>query len=176
MAGPFSAQIQEALNDFVRGHAPVHQGALILTDAQVKHLPNSGGMQIVAAPGSGKLLLPQFGWARLVWVANYTGIDPNANLAIGSSYLGDLNENPEGQLSALLANSGSSFALFPELHDTNASGLSVAISGYDNTSLNQGIYLEMGNGGLDLTGGNVGNSLIIAVTYLVLNASTGVFE
>jgi hypothetical protein len=155
-----------------------HQATVSLTNAQLKAL-NTTPIVIVAAPGSGKAIIPLSAMAVLTWVANYTAIDPSAVFAITHdgilpSTLAPAYETPDSNVTNLLANGSGGVSVFGPVALTSAAltpqpELNMGLS-------NLAVLVQLFNNGADLTGGDAGNALVVSVLYLILNLTTGVFE
>lgn len=173
--------------------APEYQAVKILTNAQIIQLPLTP-VEVIAAPGANKLLFPTIVIARLNWVADYSNINATSYLAvdISGSFIMPLRQAILSGVSALLAGGGpdgtlvafplnlinqgetttATPAVNPHTHHTGAdSGF------YDSDLVNKPLKIRMENvGDGPLGDGDAGNTLIIAVTYKVLNVVTGVFS
>lgn len=148
------------------------KGVSEIGDAQIKTLPTAP-MQIIVAPGDGKLIMPLFATAALRWFADYTNIDANATLNIrytdssffAVSSLLELNSD----VSNLLALGEDSFAYLPgrgQVRGTTFCGGALALS----PMINKGLTLSIGNAAsFDLTGGDAENSLKFTVYYTIVD-------
>ncbi len=136
----------------------------MLTDAQIKSLPNIG-VAILPAPGAGKLCVPTLITLELTWVANYTNINGACTLDVftdngGFGALAPLDQATGSQISQLLALGSSSFCTMQiplqNVGNDPAGGIA-----------NDVTLLRADNSGSGLfTGGNAGNSLRVVVYYI----------
>ena len=150
----------------------LHQATVTLTNDQIIHLPSTG-IQIVAAPGSGKIIC----------VERAIGILDNATAA----YTDTAGAHFQFSLSTWLASS--SLDENAQLVFQDGTGAPHQLSWISSTDHGDGqwigdkadvanqplMFKSVGSAG-NFTGGNVDNSLILSVTYLILNTSTGQFE
>lgn len=176
MQGPFSAQIIAALQSL--GLWPtgslLHQATVTLTNAQIKTLP-SLPMEVVAAPGANRMLLPVYGAVVLNAVAGaYADTDGGAVLlkyvgghSNGSTY-GTI---PFNQADITVCGLGS------ESNIKNYGGGDWTFWGPEDLQsvlVNKALAIACENG-TDFTGGHADNSLTVTVAYMVLDTSTGAF-
>lgn len=150
----------------------VKQASITLTDAQIKALPTTP-VEIVAAPGAGKLLVSLYDLLSFDWTADYTNIDSGALIGVADGLMINVAETPDGAVSSLIASGGDRFVWLIPMHAVN-SGEPQSLTGYDNTSLNQPIAIFAGNIG-DFTSGHPSNTLRVSVLYAVLDFTTGQF-
>lgn len=151
-----------------------------LTNAQVIALPTTP-VQLVAAPGSGTMIVPLHAIAVLHQVQDYGNVDANAQLAVthgtssGPSLLNFSREpTTHGGLDYLLAPGGDSgvmvFAAATLANtpgnpfDAYGPGESVATF-YDNAALNLVVNNQASG---NFNGGDSGNSLKVSVTYYTM--------
>lgn len=142
----------------------------VLTNAEMLALPTTP-INLVAAPGVGKKLVAISTIITLKnWVANYTNIAANAELAIGNqhSFPTLMLQSQGSQVSNLLAAGESAFnialASMPsdQINTTSQSGYLDA--DFDNLPL----QLRMTNGANgNLTGGNAAQSIVVEVYYML---------
>lgn len=195
--GAFDATIRHAINaNFAAlasgsGGGFLHQATVTLTDAQIKALPTTP-VTVVAAPGASKLIVPTVAVARLAWVADYTGIDGDTyvNVDLGTNgWVAKLQESTLSGVSALLAGGGpdgtvvaftvnqlSGATVTPATPLVHTHQGAVVGGFYDADVVNVPLTISAYNGGLNFTGGNVGNALSVSVAYYILNTLTGLFE
>lgn len=171
----------------------IHQATATLTDAQIKLWPTSEQeITIVAAPGAGKMFLPQFGFMRSHLVADYESIGAGATIAIsaGGFSLAFLTDNHLSSVLSLLnptagptdrvAAFGPSGAVYAS--ETPASPApftgDVVVPAVQSMEDSDDLPLiaQMTNDADPLTGGNAANYLRVSVAYFLLNLSTGLFE
>jgi hypothetical protein len=148
-----------------------------LTDAQVKALPSTP-IDIVPAPGAGKILWLQSFWMRMNWVADYTNIAATSFLFFkigGVTTPLSLRQEVNSGVSGLLAGGGpdgvSAFQAgsFKAAAAYNAAGFAASSGFYDSDVMNLPITLVGVNTDGDFTGGDSGNSLIVTVNYSLLD-------
>lgn len=143
-----------------------------LTDAQIKALPTTG-VTIVAAPGSGKIIVPVVATLLFTRTADYTNIQATAVIKIqntdGNKGIAPLNES-FGLVSGLLAGGSSNFTSigpygFVDVDNTeNLSGTIAIPSEFENL----GYQIKATNAaGGDFTGGNAANTLAVTLYYVV---------
>lgn len=168
------ANVTNLVTDLTTAGA-VKVASVTLTNAQVIALPTAG-VQIVAAPGASRVVVPIFGYMFLTWVADYGNINATARLGIeygttGASTLAPLYEATAGQVSNLLIDSATHAAVLPPLGITQTvtqlSGLGQFQDepGTVNAALN--VYANnQGDGAFTL--GDAGNSLKVSVLYFTL--------
>lgn len=162
------------------GSVDILQGHSTLTDAEIKVLPTSA-VNLLAAPGAGRFILPFYAVARLVWVADYGNIHANAllNFRIGSSdVLLNFAQNVQSNVSGLLAGGGpdGTIGWTPArfLGAVAAAPGNLASSGiaqfYDSDLVNQPLTLSANNQGAgDFSDGDAGNSLRVTVLYCIID-------
>lgn len=148
--------------------AGVQLGAFVatLTNAQIKALPTTP-ITLIAAPGSGKRIVPIKGVWRAVIVAAYTNINATFSklrLVYGNNLWEASTAVTDGvspaELSSLIATTGTRSVPLHEWDDQPQPAANV-----ENAAL--GISMDNNSSG-DLTGGNVGNSLVVSFSYLVI--------
>lgn len=160
------------------GSSPVSVATVTLTDAQIKALPTTA-VQLVAAPGAGKMLVPFLVWMHLTWVADYTNISANSKIQVrygttdSSCALTQIVENgPQGDVSNLLANGAShpAYLTLQAMVDEPTFGtLGPFTTGHgtvidDPTPVNAALSLKATNTG-DYATGDSGNSLKVWTFY-----------
>jgi hypothetical protein len=171
-------EVTTAIDALEAGGASIlHQATVTLTNAQITHLPAElGGIELVAAPGAGKLLIPQtavFVLTSTVAYANTSGycvlfLDQNEDQATtlvqGNPFLdAGTSQIQVVTLATNLAADDSDF--FP-----NSFGLG-------GTWIDKALTVKAAtDDGNDFTGGHADNTLRVSVAYYVLNTTTGLFE
>ena len=161
----------------------LHQATVLLDNAAIKHLPTLG-IDIVAAPGATKALIPLTAFFFLDWTANYGGIDADsAALKVGTSGVQLavlLNDVADGiaQVTGLLAGgadvynvvgTGGFFSDDWGAFVATLTGIAAA------DALDRPIQITAQNT-LDYTLGHADNTLRVSVAYYILNLETGLFE
>ena len=159
------------------GASAVSVATVTLTNAQVLALPTTA-VQLVAAPGAGKLLVPIHATLHLTWVADYTNIDAAASVSVryGTrigliAAVGSLNEASSAVTSGvtgLLAEGNAVSAHLPNLGYKSTVGSNVeGFSGQDDAlAVNMALVLAVANGAAGaFTGGDAGNSLKVTLLY-----------
>lgn len=147
--------------------------AVTLSAAQIRALPTTG-VELVAAPGAGKMLVPQRAVLSFHWVANVTNIASTAALGIlhndGFGMLTNLFEQPSSQINNLLANDEDALAILAPLIELDVAtpkpyAQQFSTSVFANTNLTiRGFNGVLGN----WTGGD-GSTLVITLYYLVVD-------
>lgn len=154
----------------------------LLTDAQVKGLPDSGGpLTIAPAPGAGKVAVPFGGLCYLDWTANYANVNGGCYFGFGwassgwwaSSVLyGGASVN--ARTTKLLANSADSIATFSAFNfitdDINEAS---ALAGLTPAEVADAVIALVAdnNGAGDFTGGDAANTLFVSVDYAIRSLS-----
>lgn len=154
---------------------PQRQGfykkTVTLTDAQIKALPTTP-VDIVGAPGAGKILIFNNAYLRLVWNDDYTNIDATANIALGSAlsnWVSLITENVLGSVSSLLANGENSNGFLLKTQGVDGTNIWGITGHNDDAVVNNPIQILSSNGAAgDFTGGHAANTLIIVVYYDIL--------
>lgn len=173
------------------GASLVHQVTVTLTNAQIIALPTTA-VEIVPAPGANKLLVPQVIMLHMKWVADYSNIDPTAQLKADTagSFMTLLSQPSLSGVSALLAGGGPDGTWVPitiqqlaksvptPAESVNHLHNGVADSGfYDADIVNVSLSISLDNAEAgDLEDGHSDNELQVSVVYYVLNTVTGLFE
>lgn len=156
-----------------------------LTSAEIKALPGTD-VELVAAPGAGKMIVPQAAYLVSDFASAYSGIDANTEYpAIWVShttrpiYLAELIDDPDGPQSLLTTFlTGTNefgpvfYTLLPRQHVSSDGPASqyvgVFSSGgpadYDDVSLKLGA-----DNSINFTGGDAANTLTVTVLYTVLD-------
>lgn len=160
------------------GWSPIKIATVTLTDSQIQTLPTIP-VEIVAAPGSGKMVLPLYGVASLDWTANYTNINTAARLFIATTnaqnlILGDLVELVgNANVSGLLAFGADALAFFPPRVVSNIDGSYTrgVGGGWATSDFNDdGLSIGAANGGAgNFTDGDPANTLKVTVYYTVVD-------
>lgn len=143
-----------------------------LTDAQIKALPTTP-IEVVAAPGAGKIVIPTQAVLYFDFTAQYT----NINVA---AYLGVLQNGSSGLLSLLNEAIGSGVSTFLQYGEDAVATLtqprilqSSAIAGHVNPAsdmVNTSLRVEAFNDtDGNFTGGNAANTIKVTVYYIVVD-------
>jgi hypothetical protein len=156
----------------------LHYASLIMSDAQIKALPSTP-ITFVSALGANKQIIPTLWIIRSQLTAAYTNVsltlgDTTINVSIGGavpfSYLRHQilqNTSPE-----TIVAPPQTVAYTDELNDWATRPR--ILSGYD--QVNTPLTVESFNVGGDFTGGHADNEILMSITYMVLDVSTGIFE
>jgi hypothetical protein len=153
-----------------------------IPNTNVLALPTTG-IEIVAAAGANKILLPVFCFFQLVWSADYTNIDAGATLGIqtgtsGKSVLAVIDNALSTSVEGLLAGGASALAFAGIAGFYDPAGMAVAAIGgvsnlLDTDLANDSLIVKASNGGAgNFTGGNALNNLYCTVYYLTINLET----
>lgn len=172
----------------VSGGSILHQSRLILNDAQIRDLPTTPRVLIVATEtpdyGGDLLTIPIF-VSGVVYQSNYVvaynDVDPDAllKLYLGSD-LGSVEWTTGGPSAGALQGGDFLVPFLPATFVTNArngvqlGSTGIALSGnfYDNAVV---VTID-NNGAGNLTGGHADNKIIVTASYHILNLATGLFE
>lgn len=160
------------------GASVVQSASVTLTNAQVLALPTTA-IQLVAAPGAGKILVPLLAWFYVNWTADYTNIDASAALGIEygttlASALATFQEATDfgNQVSNLLADGASHAAVMGPGDFASSTGGAVSgrgqfadDPGVVNAALN--VYANNAPSG-NFTGGDAANTIQVTVYYNTL--------
>lgn len=144
-----------------------------LTNDEVLSLPSTG-VQIVEAPGAGKVLIPVLGLLSLSWTADYTNIDAGAELMLGwephdNQCLVWLQGGGAQDVASLLAFGENGIAVGSQGQRTDGSS-TYGLAGLGDPSDydNQPLHLKAVNGSGDFTGGDPANALKVNLLYALL--------
>ena len=157
----------------------VKKASVTLTDAQVKALPTTS-IEIVAAPGAGRVIVPFYAWFYVNWTADYSNI--NAAARIGVGYSGSLSsalsqfQEAAFEVSNLLVDGASHHAfLGPNTEPYDGGGGNLRVSGIGqfqdepgvtNTAL-EVFAVNPTNG--NFTGGDAANTIKVTVLYSIID-------
>jgi hypothetical protein len=155
------------------GSSTVLSATITLTDAQIKALPTTP-FQLVAAPGAGKMILPQSAILILDWTADYASIDAACYMQIQTpdeTLVLSFSENTgDGGPNAIFAAGGDAIGVFGIRQQVVSSFTRMLSGGLAQSSFNnQPLQLLIGNNGVNLTGGNAANTLKVTVYYVVVD-------
>lgn len=150
------------------GSGVVSRATLTVTNAQILALPTTS-LQIIAAPGAGKVIAPFLVLMNSTIVDAVTNIDGDSSIAVvygaawDNSALDFIWENSSwAKVSSLLTTSQ---ATFLSTAQSDEGGFTKGVVG-GSGQVNNGFYLYGSNGSSgDFTGGNAGNSLKVFVFY-----------
>jgi hypothetical protein len=155
------------------GSSLLHQATVTLTDAQIKALPTTGEVQIVAAPAAGLMIYPAAVVVRCdTLLDGYSNIDNFAEFYIGVGTARTLFPILGGsEIGDLLGAFDDVFA--PFVMATQPDIGMHAVADYTAHALK---LIVTNNAAGNFTGGNAANTLRVSVTYYILDTTTGVFE
>lgn len=175
------------------GNEVLHQVTVTLTNAQIKALPTTA-VEILAAPGANKLLVPQVALLHMKWAADYSNINASCLLKcdLNGTFVAGLYQHTLSGVASLLAGGGpdgtwvamtlnqlawsttttATPSVNPHFHQGAAdSGF------YDADIVNTALTVSATNAADgNFEGGDPDNELQVSVAYLVLNTTTGEFE
>lgn len=145
---------------------PIFSVTVELDNAEILTLPTTP-VQIVAAPGADKVIVPLFGLMRVNIVGAYVGAGAAAlRLMYGASGLASsllaINLGSTGDLIGSFV----SLARFDAEYDPEISSVIVSANDRVNKSL---AVKDDWTGGSDYTGGNAANTMTVTVCYIVLD-------
>lgn len=148
--------------------------SITLSDSQVKNLPSTP-VEIIAAPGANKVIVPIVAIAYFKWNGNYGNIASNAALNIshnnGTNLLTALFENASSSVSNLLNDDEDYMAIFTQKSEI-ANGINVGFYMYPSNIVNKNITIGLYNGANgNLTGGSTANTIKVTVYYVVEDVS-----
>ena len=157
----------------------------VLTDAQVKALPTSPVI-VVPAPGTGKLLIPLFGILHNRFTAGaYTGVPTPAEypyiflgtgidtLLYTSMVQSDPDSNPPDNEATYFFNAVEWLWSLTQYSKTSPdpSYGTLPPNFRPTNTINQPIYMQVGDFSADLTGGNPANTLTVHLYYVLLDTA-----
>ena len=146
----------------------LQKATVTLTNAQIKALPTTP-VEVVAAPGAGKLLVALYSvFALTTHAGDYTNINAAAQLGVDLSFglstsAGVLNEASGGGVSGVLAVGGPGIGFVG--HTGNSPPFEPPTT-FVNTAL---VVAALNGGSGDFTGGNGANTLKVTVYYVVVD-------
>ena len=158
------------------GSEQFKKATVSLTDAQVKALPTTI-VEIVAAPGPGKVLIPTYVLLRLLAAVDYANIDGDAYLKVdhglGGAFVSLLFQ-ASGFVSAFLQPGDPTDGIHASMLPTQVKHPVTSMSGadtgfYDSDIVNKALAMSAYNGASgDFTGGNAANVLTVTVFYATI--------
>lgn len=173
------AATQKAVKAYVDANAGgggiLSLATLTLTNAQILALPTTS-LEILPAPGAGKIIVPFHAMLRMTYIGGTTNIDGSAKVAVvwGSGFDGNsldvINEATSGggKVSNLIA-SGTDAQIFLSFQQEVDSGITSPLLNGNTSAFNNALYLWCDNNGAgNFTGGDAGNSLKVYVWYTEL--------
>lgn len=185
--GPRFITAGESDEDIAAASLLKQSAAKTLTNAQILALPTAA-IEIIPAQGANTIIVPQFAWLYLHWVADYDNIGSTSRLGFeygtsSASTLVSLQEAIASSVSNLLVDGASHPAFLGLNFEMNTAASGVTKSGVgqfldDPDTINSAIKIYAVNSGShtgNFTGGNAGNTLQVSVSYLVWNITTGQF-
>ncbi len=149
---------------------------LTLTNAQIKALPTTE-IQLLAAPGAGKIIVPIFCTLHLTWTADYTNLEayPNSflNLSYGPGLIGTFAAFPMTDFRDLLNAGQDTWGTLLALTSFDALNMGGTPSGFlDPGIANKSLVIHAPNGILgDFTGGDAANKMEINLFYAIADIS-----
>lgn len=157
---------------YLQGAGVLKVGGAVLTNAQIRTLPNTP-VEVLPAPPANKLFFPTLALFRLTWFADYENINEEAILRLlciepdATSTLSAFDEETTGEVTNLLAAGGDTLGIM--LPQQRISGSpNKAITKLLANLRDQPLSLRMGNSDDDLTGGDPRNTLDVTVYFVVL--------
>lgn len=159
----------------------MNTASVTLAHSQIQALPSSP-VELIAAPGANKIILPVMATAYFHWSANYGNIAATAALTLaannGYNLLTALFNSFAGGVENLLNDDEDYFVVFNPLSDIAPNiGNVVAMWWYAPNFVNQNLTIEAYNASAgNFTDGDSANTLTVSVLYVVLDTTTGAFE
>lgn len=151
--------------------------AITLQDYQIRSLPTTP-LQLVAAQGSTRIIIPTFATLYLNWVNDFSNVDAGASLRLtdgnGFSLMTEILEYPFAEVSSLLGNGDNMLSFLSPFSNIDPSGpRMVSQQFFSNSFIGQPLQIRGYNvfAG-DFVGGD-GSTLVIGVDYHILDVTTG---
>lgn len=174
------------------GSRPVLSASIALNNAQIKALPGTD-MEIVAAPGAGKLIMPLCAFLLADFAVAYSGIDADTEYpalwvahANNNIYLSELIDEPDTPRSTLtdFLTQTNEFGAFgrtlvpgvtligglPVLTNQNVVYAAPSINADGDPSAAEDAPLKLGaDNSINFGGGDAANTLIVTALYTILD-------
>lgn len=175
------SELDAILAGGVGGASILHQEPVLLNNTQIKALPTTR-IEVVAAPGANKILLPLSAVLVLTAGTGYGNINADDYLTLSHD---DGNVDKMSycrnetalftQLTSFLSGNRTLFLVPSAAHDASASAL-CSFSNSTASLVNKNLVLSTSGLEVDWTGGDPANTLRVSVSYMVLDVITGLFE
>lgn len=159
------------------GSSLLHQATVTLTDDDIKSLPTTS-IEVVAAPGTGQILIPQVAFIRLSAGTAYTNVTGGPIEFGGNGFLltygnDDSDATTYGDPGLFAQTTIREATLTPsQISVTSDVALTDGTSSGDLSDKELRLVLRNTDG--DLTGGG-SRTLLVSVAYFIIDTSTGAF-